>query len=193
MQKNPLLSVPYYSQRDSQSGHAWRMCFSSSCAMLVQALKPGTLKGSNGDDAYLEKVFKYGDTTNPTAQIAALNKDYGIDAQFRTNLEWADIDAQLEKGIPVPIGILHHGALGGQLHGGHWFIIIGKKSNDTGTVNDDQYIVHDPYGELDLINGGYPGSHNGQKLLYSRKNLTPRWQVNGTRGWGIIAQKPKGV
>jgi hypothetical protein len=192
MQKNPLLSVPYYSQRDSQSGHAWRMCYSSSNAMLLQTLKPGTLKGPNGDDEYLKTVFKYGDTTSADAQIRAL-RDFGINAQFRTNLEWADVDAQLEKGIPVPIGILHHGKLGGQLSGGHWFIIIGKKSNDTGTVNDDQYIVHDPYGELDLINGGYPGSHNGQKLLYSRKNLTPRWQVNGTRGWGIIAQKPKGA
>lgn len=192
MQKNPLLSVPYYSQRDSQSGHSWRMCYSSSNAMLLQALKPGTLKGPNGDDEYLKTVFKYGDTTSADAQIRAL-RDYGINAQFRTNLEWSDVDAQLEKGIPVPIGILHHGKLGGPLSGGHWFIIIGKKSNNPGTVNDDQYIVHDPYGELDLINGGYPGSHNGQKLLYSRKNLTPRWQVNGTRGWGIIAQKPKGA
>jgi len=192
MQKNPLLSVPYYSQRDSKSGHAWRMCYSSSCAMLLQALKPGTLKGPNGDDEYLKTVFKYGDTTSAQAQINAL-RDFGINAQFRTNLEWSDVDAQLTKGIPVPIGILHHGALGTKLYGGHWFIIIGKKSNNTGTVEDDQYIVHDPYGELDLINGGYPGSHNGQRLLYSRKNLTPRWQVNGTRGWGIIAQKPKGV
>lgn len=189
MQKNPLLSVPYYSQRDSKSGHAWRMCYSSSCAMLLQALKPGTLPGSNGDDEYLKTVFKYGDTTSADAQIRAL-RDYGIKAQFRTNLEWEDIDRQLEKGIPVPIGVLHHGPLGGKLYGGHWFIIIGKKSNNTGTVNDDQYFVHDPYGSLDLINGGYPGSTNGQKLLYSRKNLTPRWQVNGTRGWGIIAEKP---
>lgn len=191
MQKNPLLSVPYYSQRDSQSGHAWRMCFSSSCAMLLQALKPGTLKGANGDDAYLQTVFKYGDTTIADAQIKAL-REYGISAQFRQNLQWADVDAQLMKGIPVPIGILHHGTAAKPQGGGHWIIIIGKQSNNTDTINDDQYITHDPFGDLDLVNGGYPSS-NGQKRIYSRKNLDPRWRVNGTPGWGIIAQKPKGV
>lgn len=188
-QKNPLLSVPYYSQRDSNTGHSHRMCFASSCAMLLQSLKPSTLTGANGDDEYLQRVFQYGDTVHSTAQIQAL-RSYGLDASFYTNLDWQDIDAQLEKGIPVPIGILHYGDVSYPTGGGHWLIIIGKKSNDTGTAEDDQYFVHDPYGELDLVNGGYPGSTNGQKLLYSRKNLDPRWKVRGTLGWGVIANKP---
>lgn len=166
-----------------------RMCFSSACAMLLQALRPGTLKGKNGDDTYLQRVFRYGDTVKSTAQIQAL-RDFGVHASFRTNLTWADIDAQLAAGIPVPIGILHHGPVSKPIGGGHWIIIIGKKSNNPSTVDDDQYFVHDPFGDLDLVRGGYWGSHNGQKLLYSRKNLEPRWRVRGSGGWGIIASKP---
>ncbi len=33
-----------------QEGGTLRMCFSSSCAMLLAFLKPGVLTGSNGDD-----------------------------------------------------------------------------------------------------------------------------------------------
>lgn len=181
-----ILNAPYYSQRDSATGHAMRMCFSSCCAMLLNFLKPGILKGSNGDDQYLQQVFAYGDTTNSAAQIQAL-RHFGLTADFRTNLTWADIDAQLAKGKPVPIGILHHGPVSAPTGGGHWILIVGKKPGNTATVNDDVYIVNDPYGELDLVNGGYPGPTNGNHLSYSRKNLDPRWRVNGTGGWGVIA------
>jgi hypothetical protein len=54
---NPLVGVPRFSQRDSaQIAQRDRSCFSSSCAMLLEAIKPGTLKGPNGDDDYLEVV-----------------------------------------------------------------------------------------------------------------------------------------
>lgn len=175
------LKVPYYSQRDSQTGHAMRMCFSSSCAMLLSTLKPGAITGANADDQYLKTVLRFGDTTIADAQVKALTQ-YGVKAQFRQNLTWADIDAQLTKGIPVPIGILHHGPVSAPSGGGHWLIIIGKSSDGQG------YIVHDPFGDLDLINGQYVSS-NGKSLTYSKKNLGPRWMVKGTPGWGIIASK----
>jgi GH24 family phage-related lysozyme (muramidase) len=51
---NPLVGVPRFQQRDSaQLAQRDRTCFSSSCAMLLEAIKPGTLKGANGDDQYL--------------------------------------------------------------------------------------------------------------------------------------------
>ena len=36
--------------------------------MLVEALRPGSLKGSNGDDQYLSVVQRYGDSTDANAQ-----------------------------------------------------------------------------------------------------------------------------
>jgi len=52
---NPLVGVPYFQLRDSaQLSQRDRTCFSSSCAMHLEALKPGTLhQGANGDDQHL--------------------------------------------------------------------------------------------------------------------------------------------
>lgn len=177
---NPL-KVPYYSQRDSSTAHAHRMCFSSSCAMLLEALKPGTLVGPNGDDTYLGRVFRYGDTTDSQAQIKAL-ASFGIKARFITNGSFTVIEKQIKAGIPVPCGFLHHGHVSRPSGGGHWLTVIG--------FNQDAMVVNDPYGELDLVNGGYL-STKGAGLSYSRKNFGPRWMPDGpSTGWCIIAERP---
>lgn len=178
------LNVPYYSQRDSATNQASRMCFSSSCAMLLAYLKPGILSGPNGDDQYLERVLRFGDTTSADAQLRAL-ASYGVTASFGTGMGWDDVDALLDQGIPVPIGILHHGPVTAPTGGGHWIVIIGRTGGGGG------YYVHDPAGELDLVSGGYDGSRSGAALIYSRPNLGRRWMVEGPgSGWGIRARRP---
>ena len=175
---NPL-QVRYFSQRDSATEHALRMCFSSSCAMLLETLRPGTLTGPNGDDAYLGRVLRYGDTTDATSQIKAL-QSYGVEAHMVRNASWKTIEGQIDKGIPVPIGILHKGPVGAPTGGGHWIIAIG--------YTDDAIIVHDPFGDLDLLTGRYVNNW-GARLRYSRKNLGPRWMVEGpATGWAIVAE-----
>lgn len=178
-----LLDVPYYSQRDSEvPGQAHRMCFSSSCAMLVSALRPEALGGKpNADDHYLYRVRQFGDTTEVQAQLKAL-ASYRIDADFRKNLDWKDVDQQLEAGIPVPIGILHHGPMEAPAPGGHWILVVGW------TANRQACLVHDPYGELDVVRGGYLHA-DGRARIYSRRNLGRRWKVEGPHnGWGILAR-----
>jgi hypothetical protein len=177
---NPL-RVPYYSQRDSGTQHAHRMCFSSSCAMLLETLKPGMLAGANGDDIYLGRVFKYGDTTDSQAQIKAL-ASFGIKAKFTTTGNFGLIEKQIKAGIPVPCGFLHKGPVGHPVGGGHWLCAIG--------FNRTAIIVNDPYGDLDLVNGTYLSS-KGAGLSYSRKNFGPRWMADGANtGWCIIAERP---
>ena len=173
-----VLSVPYYSQRDNQTD-PMRTCFSSSCAMLLKFLKPNSI---SGDDQYIKTVYKYGDTTSAAAQLSALSS-YGLKAEFCQDFGWSDIDSQLVRGIPVPIGILHHGPVSAPTGGGHWIVIIGRNEDNT------RYVVNDPFGELDLVNGGYV-STNGKGLLYSKKNLGPRFLVEGPgSGWAIRAFK----
>lgn len=175
---NPI-QVRYFSQRDSSTEHAMRMCFSSSCAMLLEALKPGTLTGPNGDDAYLGRVLRYGDTTEATSQIKAL-QSYGIEANFVRNATWRTIEQQIDKGIPVPLGILHKGPVGKPTGGGHWICAIGYTT--------EAIIVHDPFGDLDLVRGTYLNNW-GARLRYSHKNLGPRWMVEGpATGWAILAE-----
>jgi GH24 family phage-related lysozyme (muramidase) len=178
-----ILAVKYFPQRDSATVHAHRMCFSSSCAMMADYLKPTAIQVAEQEDDYYMKnyVFKYGDTTSPQAQISAL-RDLGITAQFRQNLTQQDVIDQINKNIPVPIGFLHHGPVPAPRGGGHWVCVIGYD------ISTGHWIVHDPYGELDTLRGGYYGSTNGSSQKYPFKNLNPRWMVEGSgSGWGVIA------
>jgi len=174
--KDLILNVPYYSQRDNQKD-PMRTCFSSSCAMLLKTLKPNSIQS---DDQYINTVFKYGDTTSPSAQIAAL-EHYGVSASFKQNGSWDDLDDLLEQGIPIPIGVLHKGPVSNPTGGGHWLVVIGR------TADGKSLYVNDPFGEMSLINGGYVNT-NGAKLKYSKQNLGPRWLVESpTSGWYIKA------
>ena len=158
---NPM-QVPWYSQLDSTDrAQAARMCFSSSCAMLLQYLKPGILTGPNGDDQYLRRVQTYGDTTDATAQVRAL-ASFGIRARFVQSAGWADIERQIATGIPMPCGFLHRGPVTAPGGGGHWLIVVG--------FTPTQLIVHDPFGEADLVNGTTLGGA-ARFARYSRTNF----------------------
>ncbi len=177
---NAPLKVPYYSQRDSTvSGQANRMCFSSSCAMLVAYLKPGAISGPAADDQYLQTVLRFGDTTDVNAQLKAL-AHYGIKARFKKDAGWDDLQQQINRMIPVPCGFLHHGTSTKPSGSGHWLTVIG--------ITAGHVIVNDPFGELDVVRGTYLNS-KGSGLAYSRANWGPRWLVEGPRsGWAIIAE-----
>lgn len=176
---NPL-QVPWYAQLDSATPEARRMCFSSSCAMLLQYLKPGTLKGPNGDDQYLKRVQTFGDTTDVTAQIKAL-ASYGIKAKFIKTASFTTLEQQIAKGVPVPLGYLHRGPVTKPQGGGHWLCLCGH--------TPDSLIVHDPLGEADLINGNTLNKP-ARFARYSRKNFGPRWCVEGpSTGWAILAER----
>lgn len=183
LQKEPVasnpLKVPYYSQRDSDvPGQAHRMCFSSSNAMLLSYLKPGSITGANADDQFLKRVRQFGDTTNVTAQLKAL-WSYGVKASFRQNSDFAELEQQINRGVPVPVGVLHHGPASAPTGGGHWLVVIG--------YTPTHIVVNDPYGEMDVVKGGYINS-KGAGIAYSRKNFAGRWMVEGAKsGWCIIA------
>jgi len=169
-----VLNVPYFPQTDNYRD-ANRTCNSSSCAMVLEYFKPGTLKGAKGDDAYVQKVFSLGDSTDHAVQTKVL-ESYGIKSHFSYNLSFTDLDRELAAGRPVVIGILHRGTLSSPT-GGHMVVVIGKKGED--------YVVNDPYGSL---NDGYTGSvTNGKGAVYKRSDLEKRWTPDGPKsGWGRI-------
>jgi len=183
------LAVPYYSQRDSATGQSYRMCFSSSCAMLVNFLRPGALGGPNGDDQYLRTVESYGDTTDAQAQLRALAK-YGVKARFVQDADFRLIQTQIARGVPVPCGYLHRGPIDSPSGGGHWLIV-------TGTPDAKSIIVNDPFGEPDLLSGATLSS-SGKGLVLTRENFGRRWMVEAIgggayryapgRGWAIVAE-----
>jgi len=171
------LVVPYFSQRDNKKD-PMRTCFSSSCAMLLATLDPDAIEG---DDEYIKEVYKYGDTTEASAQLATL-KHFGVDARFIQNADWGLVESQLKKGIPVPMGVLHKGPVSNPTGGGHWICCVGVTADKT------KLWVHDPFGEMNLISGGYV-STDGKYRLYPKKNLGPRFLVEGPKsGWIILAE-----
>ncbi len=176
------LPVPYLSQNDSVTGQGSRMCFASTCAMAAAFLKPGCFMGSGQlDDQYLALVQRHGDTTDASAQVAAL-QSLGIQARFRTDGGIDHLIHQLQRGIPCPVGWLHKGPASSATGGGHWSLVIGW---DPATR---QLLMHDPNGEADLVNGGYVSTalSSGKALRYSERNWGRRWQVEGPgSGWWI--------
>ena len=175
-----VLAVPFYPQTDNYRD-AQRTCNSSSCAMCLEYFKPGNLLGVKGDDAYIQKVFAIGDTTDHTVQTKVL-EGYGVKSHFSYNLGFADLDRELAAGRPVVIGIYHRGTLSAP-SGGHMVVVIGKKGED--------YVVNDPYGSL---NDGYTGPvSNGKGAVYKKSDLQYRWLEKGKdkTGWGRIFDTKK--
>ena len=184
---NPLAGVPRFQQRDSaQLAQRDRTCFSSSCAMLLEAIKPGTLKGANGDDQYLAVVQRFGDTTDANAQLKAL-AHYGVTARLVQDADFQLIEQQIARGIPVPCGYLHRGPVDRPTGSGHWLVVVG--------ITPSHVIVHDPLGEADLVNGTTLNA-KGMGLRFSRQNFGKRWMVEPIgggayryapgKGWAVV-------
>jgi hypothetical protein len=174
------LPVPYFYQLDSKTWQGQRMCQSSAIAMRVKRIAPNLI---TDDDDYLKIVNRFGDTVSQEAHAKAL-AHLGLKAEFRTDGTEALLLKLLDEGCDVPVGVLHRGPVSSPSGGGHWLDLIGY---------DDKYFdVHDPFGEMDLVRGGYvsnsPGAGKNQK--YTRANLLKRWLIaSKSDGWLWIIRK----
>ena len=183
------LPVRYQCQVDSEymgGKDALRMCFSSSCAMLLDYINPEALRGhGQEDDYYLATLNKLGyDSTDAAGQIATL-QHFGLDATFRTNGTLQSLKRLLKEDVPIPCGILHYGPPSNPHGGGHWMTIVGidEAAGDL--------LAHDPYGLLDNDGaGGYLATdcNSGKFVRYSIKNWLARWEIVGGDGWYVEAR-----
>ena len=171
---NPL-KVPYCDQLDMTDGQGWRECFSASSAML--AMYWGKVLNEN---IYDKIRMRYGDSTIAQAQLDAL-RSLGLTAEFQTNGTTTLLKQELDAGRPVAVGWLCDGPVSAPSGGGHWCVLIGY--DDTG------FFINDPYGNCDLVGGGYLSHHDGAGLHYSYHNWVPRWRVDGTGGWMLTCRK----
>lgn len=166
---NPL-QVPFQSQLDNETGTGWRECFSSCCGMV--GMYYGVVKN---DDEYNTIRAEYGDSTLASAHVKAL-ASLGLKAEFITNASTDDLKRQIDSGIPTPCGWLHAGPSYKPTGSGHYSVVIG--------YTDCSWRVHDPFGEADLVHGGYINHDQGESVSYSFKNWNPRWIVEGEgSGW----------
>jgi hypothetical protein len=173
-----LAKFPWYPQTDNYALPD-STCNSSSCAMCLEYLKPGSLpSGPNGDNAYLKKVLAIGKSTDNDIQTRVL-LSYGVKSTFRYDLDFDDLDEQLSVGKPLVLGILHRGPTNNPTrNSGHMICCIGK-------TDKGDWIINDPYGSL---KNGYSGPVvEGRRVIYSKLELEKRWTADGPRtGWGRI-------
>lgn len=168
-----LRDFPYFYQRDN-GPEGWRQCQTSSIAMCLRYLD---VPGIKDDLDYLKIVNKYGDTTRRPPHYDAL-KELNVYAKFNVTTDAQDVKDQIDKGLPVAAGVLHHGTVTKPTGGGHFVVITGYSKT--------HWLVQDPYGELDLFNGGWAqlSSVAGRNVKYSFKNLNPRIFIGGpSDGW----------
>ena len=173
---NPLDPFPWFPQLDN-GPDGWRQCQTSSIAMCLAYLGAG---GIRDDLDYLKVVQRFGDTTSQDAHRQAL-ASLGVRARFVQSCSSAQAQAEIRSGLPVCMGLLHHGPVAAPSGGGHWIVAYGFDS--TG------WIVNDPYGELQLIRGGWTrvGGDAGRKQIYSYRNMNPRWLPEGLNsGWAWL-------
>ena len=172
---NPL-GVPYFPQGDN-GPEGWRQCQTSSIAMALAYLK---VAGIRDDLDYLRVVNSYGDTTASGTHMKAL-AHLRAPGRFVQTATVAQVVREIDAGRPVALGVLHHGPASAPRGGGHWILAIGYTADD--------WIVHDPYGELDVRDGGWTrtGGTAGRSQRYSRRNLNPRvWVEGSASGWAWL-------
>jgi len=142
--------------------------------MLAQTEKPGCIKG---DDDYITKRRKFGDSTDANAQVMCL-QSLGINARFITSGDLSLVKKLLDRGIPVPCGILHKGPASAPCGGGHWVCVVG--------YDDKGFIVNDPWGEIRNSDGVYVSQY-GEHVHYSYSLFDTRWTVASSNdGWCIV-------
>ena len=170
------LALPFFDQtNDGPTG--WRHCQSSSVAMNLAYLG---VSGIKDDLDYLKVVQRHGDTTEQAAHVAAL-AELKAPGRFISScsVEWAK--AELDKGFGLAFGIVHRGPVRAPSGGGHYIAVRGYDARG--------WLVHDPYGELDLVSGGWArqGQSAGRNQHYSFANTNPRWLLEGpSSGWAWI-------
>ncbi len=177
----PSRRVIYQPQTDSEiPGMADRMCFSSTMTMFANFYRPGILTGKNADDQYLRLLLAVGKSSaDADAHVMQLLR-LGIKTQYIQNGTWPLLLDETAKGNVVAVGWYHNGpASRPKRDHGHWSLVSGATATHA--------IHYDPYGEADLIGGGYLPNKNGAALSYSRRNWGPRWLADGpASGWAIV-------
>lgn len=179
MQRNV---VPYFHQLDHKSGQGYRLCFSTSAAMVAAFY--GMVQTQ---EEYTEIRQKYGDTIHVKTHLQAL-KELGLGAEFRDDGDDALIEAEVTSMRPVLVGWLHRGPIHApycdERGCGHWSVIVG--------YDKTHWIMHDPMGSHDIIEGGHYSTEGGRYTKVPRKAFSERWQVEGPgSGWVIIVDDYK--
>ncbi len=127
------IHAPYYHQLSSKSGYGFRECFSA-----VSAMAAAFHNRVDSFDLYNRIRKRLGDTTSVDVQLNAL-RTLGLEAEFRTDATFDDLELEIEAGRPVIVMYLDKGSVSEPVCDddgcGHVILIVG--------YNREELIVHD--------------------------------------------------
>jgi hypothetical protein len=100
-------------------------------------------------------------------------RELGLSITFTSSADAEDIKKELKNGRPVITNIAYIGPSTLPSGFGYYVLITG--------YTNTAWLVQDPGGQLDLINGGWldTGSQSGKDVLYCFEHFNPRLFYNG--------------
>ena len=185
------LNVPYYSQLDNSEytnlgnyiAAGSSQCNPTSVTMALVYLYPNFLKESQEQkykepESYLNsKLINYGYVTDHNAITECLRNEFNINSEWRNNLTKQNVIAQLDKNIPVPIGMKYKSS-------GHICCLVGYDSES------NTFELHDPYGVRYGSEDYYDIGANGAYDKYSMKLMNQVfWDLGSNAGHGRLFYK----
>jgi hypothetical protein len=165
-----LKDFPYFHQDPNE----WR---DSQAFTLAMCLKYMNTPSINEVNDYFEVLNKYGESLYRVANNQAL-VELGMSATFTQSADPQDIKDEIHRGLPVAASLLSKGDITAPSIGTHLVAITG--------YGIDYWLVQDPFGEMDLINGLWSDRSEsaGRNVRYSFTEMNPRlFASGGASGW----------
>ena len=165
-----LKDFPYFYQEADK----WEDSPVFTFAMCLKYLKT---PGINGVMDYLTVLNKHGKRTSRDANLKAL-VEFGKKATFTYSADPQDIKDEINRGLPVAASLLSKGDITRPNKGMHLVAITG--------YGDGYWLVQDPFGEMDLINGLWAdrSSGAGRNVKYNFEQMDRRlFASGGASGW----------
>ena len=147
---------------------------------MTMAMKYLDAKGINTFNDYLEILNKHGINSSKDAQLKTI-RELRYTATFGMSYDEDDIKDNLKRGLPVVVSLISQGSISNPKHGPHSVVITG--------YDYDSWLVQDPFGELNLIDGGFTERNPvvGKNIKYSYEQFNRRLFVaGGATGWGWL-------
>ncbi len=165
-----LKDFPYFQQEADKTGDSHIFTIS----MCLNYLKTPNI---NGPMDYLKVLNKYGKSIHRWAHTQTL-EEFGMNATFTYSADPQDIKDQIIQGLPVAASLLSKGDVTNPTRGTHLVAITG--------YGDGYWLVQDPFGEMDLINGLWSNrdADSGRNVHYNFEDMNRRlFASGGGSGW----------
>ena len=168
-----LREFPYeYYNEDEIKG--WRRSQAFCMAMVLKYLDA---EGINGVNDYINLLNKRGSNGSRDAHLQSI-RTLGYTATFNQSVDPEDIKDNIKRGLPVIASVISKKHISNPKGGAHYVVITG--------YGYDYWLVQDPFGELDLIDGGWKdrSAEAGKNIKYNYEHFNRRLFVaGGATGW----------